>query len=48
MQWTGLAPDEARENLEQKDKSKRDKRMSLTEAVTEFVKIDPTQIYCKR
>jgi glutaconate CoA-transferase subunit A len=38
MQWTGLSPDDARENLEQKDKSKRDKRMSLTEAVTEFVK----------
>ncbi len=38
MLWTGLSPDEAREYLEQKDKSKRDKRMTLTEAVRTFVK----------
>ncbi len=38
MQWTGLSPDEAREHLEQKDKSLRDKRMTLREAVTKFVK----------
>jgi len=37
MLWTGLSPDEAREYLEQKDKSKRDKRMTLTEAVRRFV-----------
>lgn len=38
MFWTGLAPDEAREYLAQKDKSKRDKRMTLAEAVKTFVK----------
>lgn len=38
MLWTGLSPDEARKHLEQKDKSKRDKRMTLTDAVTKFVK----------
>lgn len=38
MFWTGLSPDEAREYLAQKDKSKRDKRMTLTEAVKTFVK----------
>lgn len=38
MFWTGLSPDEAREYLEKKDKSKRDKRMTLTEAVQTFVK----------
>ena len=37
MLWTGLSPDEAREYLEQKDKSKRDKRMTLTEAVRKYV-----------
>lgn len=35
--WTGLSPDDAREHLEQKDKSKRDKRMTLAEAVQTFV-----------
>ncbi len=38
MLWTGLSPDEARTYLEQKDKSKRDKRMTMTEAVATFVK----------
>lgn len=38
MLWTGLSPDEARTYLEQKDKSKRDKRMTLAEAVQTFVK----------
>jgi len=38
MFWTGLSPDEAREALVNKDKSKRDKRMSLKEAVARFVK----------
>ena len=38
MFWTGLSPDEAREALVQKDKSMRDKRMSLKEAVSRFVK----------
>jgi len=38
MFWTGLSPDEAREALVNKDKSKRDKRMSLQEAVARFVK----------
>ena len=38
MLWTGLSPDEARSYLEQKDKSKRDKRMTMTEAVQTFVK----------
>jgi glutaconate CoA-transferase subunit A len=36
--WTGLSPDEAREYLANKDKSKRDKKMTLTEAVNKFVK----------
>lgn len=38
MLWTGLSPDAAREYLEQKDKSKRNKRMTLTNAVKKFVK----------
>lgn len=38
MLWTGLSPDEARDYLEQKDKSKKDKRMSLADAVRTFVK----------
>ena len=38
MFWTGLSPDEAREALVNKDKSKKDKRMSLKEAVSRFVK----------
>ena len=38
MQWTGLSPDQAREYLEQKDKSKRDKRMTLGQAISTFVK----------
>lgn len=38
MFWTGLSPDEAREYLANKDKSKRDKKMTLTEAVNKFVK----------
>lgn len=38
MFWTGLSPDEAREYLANKDKSKRDKKMTLTEAVKKFVK----------
>ena len=38
MFWTGLSPDEAREVLVNKDKSMRDKRMTLKEAVTRFVK----------
>lgn len=38
MYWSGLSPDEAREFLANKDKSKRDKRMTLTEAVNTFVK----------
>jgi len=38
MLWTGLSPDSARKYLEQKDKSKKDKRMTLTEAVKNFVK----------
>ncbi|HEY3316016.1 MAG TPA: CoA-transferase [Bacillota bacterium] len=33
----GLEPDEARSYLAEKDKSKRDKRMSLSEAVERFV-----------
>lgn len=37
MLWTGLSPDEAREYLEQKDKSKKDKRMTLTQAVKKFI-----------
>lgn len=38
MFWTGLSPDEAREALVNKDKSKKDKRMTLKEAVSRFVK----------
>ncbi len=38
MHWTGLSPDEARAFLAQKDKSKRDKRMTLSEAVKAFIK----------
>ncbi|KUK83067.1 MAG: Acyl CoA:acetate/3-ketoacid CoA transferase, alpha subunit [Pelotomaculum thermopropionicum] len=38
MYWTGLSPDEARQFLANKDKSKRDKRMSLKEAVQKYVK----------
>jgi glutaconate CoA-transferase, subunit A len=38
MLWTGLSPDEAREALVNKDKSMRDKRMTLKEAVSRFVK----------
>ena len=38
MFWTGLSPDEAREALVNKDKSMRDKRMHLKEAVSRFVK----------
>lgn len=38
MVWTGLSPDEAREALVRKDKSMRDKRMTLKEAVARFVR----------
>jgi glutaconate CoA-transferase subunit A len=38
MFWTGLSPDQAREALVNKDKSMRDKRMTLKEAVSKFVK----------
>ncbi|NQS75056.1 MAG: CoA transferase subunit A [Peptococcaceae bacterium] len=38
MYWTGLSPDEARQFLANKDKSKRDKRISLKEAVQKYVK----------
>ena len=38
MFWTGLTPDEAREALVSKDKSKRDKRFTLKEAVDTFIK----------
>jgi glutaconate CoA-transferase subunit A len=38
MYWTGLSPDEARQFLANKDKSKRDKRMSLKDAVQKYVK----------
>ena len=38
MFWTGLSPDEARAALVKKDKSMRDKRMSLKEAIDWFVK----------
>lgn len=38
MYWTGLSPDEARELLVNKDKSMRDKRMTLKEAVDTFIK----------
>lgn len=37
MYWTGLSPDDARKALVQKDKSMRDKRMSLKEAVDQFI-----------
>lgn len=37
MHWTGLEPGEARRRLAEKDKSKRDKRMSLSDAVERFV-----------
>lgn len=38
MFWTGLSPDEAREALVNKDKSMKDKRMTLKEAVSRFIK----------
>lgn len=38
MFWTGLSPDEARKALVNKDKSKKDKRMTLKEAVSKFIK----------
>jgi len=38
MFWTGLSPDEARAALVTKDKSMRDKRMTLKDAVSKFVK----------
>ncbi|OPZ74220.1 MAG: 3-oxoadipate CoA-transferase subunit A [Firmicutes bacterium ADurb.Bin456] len=38
IEWTGLSPDEARQFLANKDKSKRDKRLSLKEAVQKYVK----------
>lgn len=38
MFWTGLSPDEARIALVEKDKSMRDKRMTLQEAVATFIK----------
>lgn len=38
MFWTGLSPDEAREALVNKDKSMRDKQMTLKEAVVRFIK----------
>ncbi len=38
MYWTGLSPDDARKALVNKDKSMRDKRMSLKEAVHQFIK----------
>ena len=38
MSWTGLSPDEAREALVNKDKSMRDKQMTLKEAVSRFIK----------
>ncbi|MDD2420751.1 MAG: CoA transferase subunit A [Heliobacteriaceae bacterium] len=37
MYWTGLSPDEARQYLANKDKSKKDKRMTLKAAVEKFV-----------
>ncbi|PID73557.1 MAG: CoA-transferase [Desulfobacterales bacterium] len=36
--WTGLSPEEARQALADKDKSQRDKRMTLKEAVDTFIK----------
>jgi glutaconate CoA-transferase subunit A len=38
MLWTGLSPDEARKALVSKDKSMRDKTMTLKEAVARFIK----------
>ncbi len=38
MYWTGLSPDEAREALVKKDKSMKDKRMTLKQAVAGFIK----------
>mgnify|MGYP001198995943 CR=1 FL=1 len=38
MYWTGLSPDEARELLVNKDKSMKDKRMTLKQAVSQFIK----------
>ncbi|GBF32844.1 3-oxoadipate CoA-transferase subunit A [Desulfocucumis palustris] len=38
MYWTGLSPDQAREMLAEKDKSKRDKRTDLASAVRKFVR----------
>jgi len=38
MFWTGLSPDEARESLVTKDKSMRDKQMTLRQAVSRFIK----------
>ncbi len=38
MFWTGLTPDEARASLVNKDKSKKDKRTTLKEAVDTFIK----------
>lgn len=38
MFWTGLSPDEAREALVNKDKSMRDKQMTLKEATSRFIK----------
>lgn len=38
MFWTGLSPDDAREALVNKDKSMKDKRMTLKEAVSRFIK----------
>ncbi|KJS12868.1 MAG: CoA-transferase [Peptococcaceae bacterium BRH_c8a] len=37
MHWTGLSPDEARKFTADKNKSKRDKRKSLHDAVQEFI-----------
>jgi len=37
MYWTGLSPDEARELLVNKDKSMKDKRMTLKQAVSRFI-----------
>ncbi len=38
MYWTGLSPDAAREQLVNKDKSMKDKRMTLKQAVAQFIK----------
>ncbi len=38
MYWTGLTPDKAREALVEKDKSMKDKRMTLKQAVDQFIK----------